>query len=106
VEQPTDEEEPAASEPAKTKTKRGKTAAVQVDGYTVRLAAWVQVHDAEGKRVAVIRREAVPVLAQAVAEKVLRVQTSYVVDQESIGWVRNGASLATVARIIKKAMAK
>jgi hypothetical protein len=93
----------AVEEPAKTKAKRTKNAVVQVDGHTVRLGAMTTVHDAEGKRVAIVRRDAVPALTTAVAEKVMRVQTAYLVDEKSIGWVRNGTSLASVAKIITKA---
>lgn len=98
-----DADETPAEQPAPAKGARTKNATVEVDGYTVKIGSTCLVHDAEGKRIAIVKKSAVPVLTQAVAEKVMRVQTAYLVDEDSIGWVRNGVSLAAVARIIKKA---
>lgn len=103
-----DEAAPAAPQPVKAK--RAKVGPVVVDGYTVQVGATCFVHDAEGKRVAVLRRSSVGALADAVVVKVNRVMTEYGLegsDEElgSIGWIRNDVTVASVGRILRKALA-
>ncbi len=101
----TDHVEEQAAPPAKTR--RTKNTVVEIDGYRVRLAAWVEVHDPDGKRTACIRRDAVASLASAQPTKQMRVMTEYALDgatDVNIGWVRNGVKPVAIGKIVAKAM--
>lgn len=105
---------PAAAEataaqpaPADKPKRRTKNSTVEVDGYRVVLAAWITVHQIEtGDRVALIRREAVESLASAQVAKSMRVQVEYVSPDgdSTVAYIRNGTSVAAMARLVKKAM--
>lgn len=113
AEQPVEEsaaaepEQPAEEKPAPTK-RRARTLEATVDGYRVRVGAWANVHDTEGHRVAVLRRDAIASLASAQPAKQMRVMTAYVLpegaSQIEIGWVRNGVKPVTIGRIVAKAI--
>lgn len=105
------EEAPATppSQPAtEQKAKRGKNATVEVGEYTVKTGATCVVHDKDGARVAVLRRDAIESLASVEVAKEMRVMTEYALadgqTSVSVGWVRNGVKPVAIGKVIAKAL--